>query len=102
MFPNWSQWSHAQLSTPSYNLTNLKRCSYYRFQVQAITSQGLKGKSVIENFRTSGCFVTSSQPLSQSTPSSSSYEALKCKTSSTRQNVMALLLIYILREALMQ
>ena len=93
-FHNW-YWKHAQLLTPSYNLTNLKRCSYYRFQIQAITSQGLKGKSTSESFRTSGCFAT--LPLAQST-SSSSQDALACKTSSPRQNIMALLLlIYILR-----
>ena len=98
-FPYW-YWKHAQLPTPFYNLTNLKRCTYYRFQIQSITSQGQKGKSVSESFRTSGCFAT--LPLTQST-SSSSLGTLACDTSYPRHKIMALvLLIYILQEGVMQ
>ena len=85
-FSNWF-WQHAQLSSTSYNLTNLKRCAYYRFQIQAITSQGLKGKSVSESFRTSGCFAT--LPLAHSTGTSSSCRSsLGCETCSLLQNIL--------------
>ena len=98
-FQNW-YWKHAQISSMSYNLTNLERCSYYRFQIQAVTSEGIKGKFASESFRTSGCFAT--KPLAHSTLSSSQV-ALTCKTTSPRQRIIPLtFLVYFLSLKLLQ
>ena len=66
------QWNYADVTEPSYrpNL-QLRRCTDYRFQIRAVSTDGVEGRPLTQVFRTSGCF-TNPLPFQSAAASSTS------------------------------